>query len=151
MIKLPFAIIVIVFLLSCKSGSGVPDDVLPPKKMQIVLRDMMRADLFLNDYVLSRDSDLNKDSTRINTYSQVLQLNQVTKSNFQKSLEYYKHHPSMLENILDSIGKVKAPTEVLPHKKMIEEDTISTIESNSAPIDTPRKQSLQRKKLIQQL
>ncbi len=151
MIKLPIATIVFIFILSCKNGSGVPDGVLPPKKMQTVLRDMMRADLFLNDYVLSRDSALNKDSTRINTYSQVLLLHQVTKSNFQKSLDYYKHYPSTLESILDSIGKAKAPTELLEHKKEIVEDTLSTINAHPESIDTPYRQSQQRKKLIKQL
>ena len=50
-------LVVSVFALlfaACKSKRS--NSVIPPDKMELVLRDMMRADKFLADYVLNKDT-----------------------------------------------------------------------------------------------
>ena len=49
-------IITILFFAGCKNKNAVPGNILPQSKMQAVIWDMMRADQFLTDYVLNKDT-----------------------------------------------------------------------------------------------
>lgn len=97
----------LLFLTGCKKKNSVPDNVLPPAKMQALLWDMMRADQFLTEYVLSRDTAKKKDAESIKLYEQIFSFHQVSKEEFQKSFEFYQFHPEHLKVILDSITKRK--------------------------------------------
>jgi hypothetical protein len=101
----------ILLLPSCKTKKA--DGVLPPEKMEAVLWDMMRADKFLADYVLNKDTTKKIDSESIQLYQQVLAIHQVTGKQFQKSFSYYKQHPDQLRGIMDSLSRPAsaAPTE----------------------------------------
>lgn len=139
--------LVLIFIFSCKSKTSVPDDVLQPNKMETVLQDLMRSDVFVDDYILSRDTTLNKDATHIDYYNQVFALHKISKEEFQKSFNYYKSHPALLETVMDSIGKTKAPTKLLPSK--IIDDTLATIEKVSPKQDTLIRHTPKRKKIKQ--
>lgn len=126
---LPF---VFVILAGCKSKDKIPGGVLPPPKMQVVLRDIMRADKFLSDYVLSRDSSLNKDSVRIEYYKAIFVIHKITKKEFQESFSYYKDHPVYLKSVLDSISTTKAPTDVMT--PVDAEDTALKVTPSNIPL-----------------
>jgi hypothetical protein len=107
-----FLIVFTFFLLSaCKSKNVVPSGVLPQKKMQAVLWDMMRADQFLADYVLNKDTSLKQDKESINLYQQILSINKITQEDFLNSFSYYKSHPLLLKAIMDSIAN--APAQII--------------------------------------
>jgi Domain of unknown function (DUF4296) len=98
----------ILFLLpGCKKSNKVPDGVLPPPKMQQVMQDMMKADQFLSDYVLNKDSTKDKDRESIQLYNRVFTLHNITKEDFAKSFAFYKAHPVQLQALMDSISKQK--------------------------------------------
>ena len=56
---------------SCGKKNKIPADILPPEKMEIVLRDMMRADQFLSDFVLNRDTSKKKEPESFSMYSNI--------------------------------------------------------------------------------
>ena len=93
-----------VLFLSCKGKDRVPGDILPEKKMQAILWDMMRADQFLTDFVLNKDTTINKEKESQRFYQQVYSIHKVTKEEFRKSFEFYRSHPSLLKDLMDSIG-----------------------------------------------
>lgn len=93
-----------VILTACKNTKGVPENIMPPKKMQAVLWDMMRADQFIADYMLSKNPAMNKTAESLTYYQQVFTIHQITKEDFQRSFEYYKSHPDLFRQILDSIA-----------------------------------------------
>jgi hypothetical protein len=127
---LPF---IFLFISGCNKKNKIPPDILPQEKMQVVLRDMMRTDKFLDDYVFSRDSSLNKDSIRIAYYSQVFARYNITKRSFKESFYYYKEHPAQLKIVLDSIGTVKPATDELP--RLAIEDT--AVQTRPLPVPAP--------------
>lgn len=87
---------------------------LPPDKMEALLWDMMRADKFLADYVLNKDTTKKIDSESVKLYQQIFAIHQVTGDQFQKSFAYYKEHPEQLQAIMDSLSKpTAAPTEMV--------------------------------------
>jgi len=80
--------------------------------MEAVLWDMMRADQFLADYVLNRDTSKNNKTETLKLYQQVFAIHKIDKETFQQSFTYYQAHPDLLKSIMDSIGT--QPVETLP-------------------------------------
>jgi hypothetical protein len=85
---------------SCKSS--LPGDILPPKKMQAVLWDVMQADA-MAEYYAAKDSTFTRLSKHIDYYQKVFVIHKISKEDFTRSLAYYENHPSSLKPILDSL------------------------------------------------
>jgi hypothetical protein len=113
-------------ITACSRKDRIPGDVLPPPKMQAVLWDMMRADQFLADYVLNRDTAKNKEKESIKLYSRIFTFHSITREEFRKSFDYYRTHPEQLQPLMDSMSKQnqEAPT------KPVMVDTIKIADTN---------------------
>ena len=78
----------VIFTAGCKNKNVIPNNVLPEKKMQEILWDMMRADQFLADYVLNKDSSLNKTTESLKYYQQIFAIHKTSKDEFQHSFSF---------------------------------------------------------------
>jgi hypothetical protein len=124
------------FIAGCKSKEAVPGNVLPQKKMQAVIWDMMRADQFLANYVLNKDSSLNTKTESIKLYQQILTINQVSKEKFERSFSFYKSHPVLLKAIMDSIVNA-APEPIVDTSKVVQaKDSIKKMADSLLKKDT---------------
>jgi len=103
--KLLFPFFVFFFAISCTNKKKIPKDILQQQKMQAVLWDMISAGEFLSAFVLNKDSIINKDSTKLKIYGQVFQVHRITKEQFEKSYSYYRDHPELIKEIVDSLSK----------------------------------------------
>lgn len=103
-------ICIFLFIAGCKSKERIPDNILPQEKMQAILWDMMRADQFLADYVLNKDTTLEKKTESIRFYQQIFDINKVSKAKFQQSFAFYQSHPALLKIIMDSIATIVTPS-----------------------------------------
>jgi hypothetical protein len=101
-------------IISCKNSGSVPGDVLPQPKMQAVMWDMMRADQFLSDYVLNKDSSKNKELESIKLYTRIFAFHKISKEEFEKSFAYYRSNPLQLQELMDSVSKQKLGTALTP-------------------------------------
>ena len=91
-----------VALVACSNSSAVPDDIIPGKKMEIILWQLIQSDEYVNK-LLAKDS-LKKNSTeRVKIYQQVFDLNGNTMSEFKKSYQFYMAHPDITKVMFDSI------------------------------------------------
>ncbi len=110
-------VLLLIFTVGCKNKNGIPNSVMPQKKMQAILWDMMRADQFLTDYVLNKDSSLNKTTESLKYYQQIFAIHKTNKEEFQHSFSFYKSRPILLKAIMDSIStppRETAPTLAKP-------------------------------------
>jgi hypothetical protein len=89
-----------VCIFSCKSS--IPKDVLPPKKMQAVLWDVMQADE-MAEYYSAKDSTFTALSKHADYYQKVFSIHKISKDDFTKSLTYYENHPVSFKPIIDSL------------------------------------------------
>ena len=105
-----FSFFLLVIFFSC-NAKKVPDDILPPEKMQEVLWDMIRADEFLVSYVI-KDTSVDRKSESIKLYEKVFDVHDISKSAFEKSFKYYQLHPENLQPIMDSLNARKSDREV---------------------------------------
>ena len=105
------------FITGCKNKNKVPGGIIQQKKMQSILWDMMRADQFLGDFVLKKDSTLNKKIESIKLYGKVFAIHQISKEQFMKSFSFYKSHPALFKAIMDSLSQPKkmAIDEMIEH------------------------------------
>ena len=105
-----FPILLMCVILSCSHQNKLPDDVLPPAKMQAVLWDMLRADQFSSNFIVEKDTVL-KRMKNIRLYQQVFAIHHIDKETFKRSLAYYQAHAELMHQIADSISQMTlAPT-----------------------------------------
>jgi hypothetical protein len=97
-------------LTGCKSKNKIPTGILPQKKMQAVLWDMMRADQFLADFVLKKDSGLDKKTESMKLYKEVFAIHQISKEQFRESFSFFKSRPELFKVIMDSLSQPKKET-----------------------------------------
>ncbi|HEX7904058.1 MAG TPA: DUF4296 domain-containing protein [Chitinophagaceae bacterium] len=102
-----------VFLLACNSNR-LPKGVLPPEKMETVLWDMIQADEFLRNYMLTIDTSLNDTTESIRMYEKVFRMHKTSRQEFKKSFDYYRTHTSLIKKVLDSLNvkSTQVPPEV---------------------------------------
>jgi hypothetical protein len=129
-------------LLSCKRKNKIPADVLSKEKMGAVLWDLMRADQFLTDFVISKDTAVNRDSASINFYRRILAIHGITREELQRSFLFYNAHPALLKQIMDSMAVVKPKLDVAPEPK------IDTAKKDLPPTQqrTPKKKEQAQKR-----
>jgi hypothetical protein len=94
-------------LNACRDKNKLPGHILPQAKMQELMWDMMRADQYLLDHVVNKDSTKKKDEENIKLYQQVLGFHKVTQQELKNSLAYYQAHPLLLKAVMDSINNRK--------------------------------------------
>jgi hypothetical protein len=102
----PFLLIIASFLFfaSCGSKDEIPSGIITQDKMQAILWDMMRADQFLADYVLNRDSSKKKETESLKYYAKIFALHQVSKEDFEESFSFYRSRPALMKTMMDSIS-----------------------------------------------
>jgi hypothetical protein len=130
-------------LSACKGKNSIPNGVLPQKKMQAVLWDMMRADQFLMANVLSKDSSLNKVTESLKYYQQIFAIHKTTREEFEKSFSFYKDHPALFKIIMDSLSRDPLAPSPQPVQPVATPDITQPVQNQSLP-DTAIK--LQKKK-----
>ncbi|MFZ1528445.1 MAG: DUF4296 domain-containing protein [Ferruginibacter sp.] len=79
-----------------------PDDVLPPEKMQQVLWDYIRADVYASEFI-SKDSSKNAVAENAKLQLAVFKKHKISKEQFYKSYGYYASHNKEMRTMLDSI------------------------------------------------
>jgi Domain of unknown function (DUF4296) len=98
---------ILLFFAGCKKKSSIPSDILPTAKMESLLWDIMRADQFVTIYALAKDTSLKKEIELKKWYTKVFAFHKITEADFQKNFKYYKSHPALLQQVMDSIGYKK--------------------------------------------
>jgi hypothetical protein len=100
-------------LLAC--SSSIPRDVLPPDKMKQIVFDLVRADQFVDNYVIKDTSAKIKDR-RITLYEQVFAIHKTNRKEFYKSYQYYQQHPDKNKILFDSLSAFGIRKQAIPLK-----------------------------------
>jgi hypothetical protein len=99
--RLGFFLWLVICLIACGNGD-LPADILPPKQMEVVLWDMVRADE-LADLNYTKDSTLKPMQLHGEQYDRVFAVHKLSREQLQKSLRYYESRPELLKPIIDTI------------------------------------------------
>lgn len=89
-------------LFSCGAKEKLPAGVLQPAKMQAVLWDVIRADVFTNEFI-KKDSTKNAVAENLKLQQQAFAIHKVSREDFYESYDYYKAHSAAFKKIMDSM------------------------------------------------
>lgn len=149
--KLLLIFLISLFALACSDKNELPDGILPRQKMQDVMWDIIRAEEFLNGFVIYRDTSIDKIAESKKWYDKVYQLHKITKKDFDKSYAYYKDHPVLMKQILDSLSK-KTPANPPGQASSTVKDALS--KKDTLTISNKRKRildTLNRKRILKKI
>jgi hypothetical protein len=105
--------ILLVTLVACRPKGDVPKGILPKEKMEDVMWDMLRADEFVKEYMLARDTSLRDTAEYIKMYERIFRLNKTNREQYAESFTYYRTHPKLMREIMDSLN-VRGQLQSLP-------------------------------------
>ena len=69
--------------------------------MKSLVFDLMKTDLYINNYIL-KDTTLKSKDQHIKMYNEVFNLHKTTRADFYASLNYYQKHPDVNKALFDS-------------------------------------------------
>jgi hypothetical protein len=143
MIRISICLSIVLLLLAACRSSSVPENILPPEKMQKIMWDIGRADELVAYYGL-RDSSYISMEHYNEYYQKVFRIHKTTKEEFSRSLVYYESHPPLLKRVLDSVQKMGQRHQNLPDSLRSRPQVTDTlVRKNLSHLD-----SLKRKKGI---
>ncbi len=88
-------------LISC-SKSKVPKGIFAPEKMQAIYWDFIRADVYANE-IVRNDTNRNAAKENMKLQKEIFVLHKITKDEFYKSYDYYLNHPTLMQDMLDTM------------------------------------------------
>lgn len=142
-----------VLMVACSGKDKFPKDVLPEKQMRELMWDMIRTGEFLNGFVANKDSSVSKTPEIEKWFSKVYQLHKTNKAQFDKSLAYYKNHPALMKNILDTLAKRQVYTRPVIRDSSALKDSgnrrpgpFPRADTSRRSFDSLRKKMIKRKK-----
>ncbi len=93
--------------MGCRDKESVPSDILKPAKMQKVMWDMFEAQA-LAQQRSSKDSSTTVVIETRKLSDDVFKIHGITEMKFTESYQWYLKHPSLLNQLLDSIYSQKS-------------------------------------------
>lgn len=84
------------------SKSKVPSGILKPEKMQAVMWDFIRADIYANE-TIRRDTTKNVEVENARLQLQVFQLHKITREEFYNSYDYYLKNQELMKSMIDTM------------------------------------------------
>ncbi len=101
---LVFMLLLFGVVQGCKRRIAIPSDIIPPERMQMVIWDLLRADEFVNAFVIAKDSTRDRKSECTRLYQNIFRIHHISREEFQKSLSFYQVHPLLTRGMMDSLN-----------------------------------------------
>jgi hypothetical protein len=96
----------LVFVISCGGKDKLPEDVLPPQKMQEVLWDLTRADQY-SLTLAQNDTTKSVEFHNKAMYQHVFAIHKIDYNTFRRSYDYYSSNPDKFKIMFDSLQAQK--------------------------------------------
>lgn len=117
------SLLLILALVSCSGNDNIPKGILKPTQMEPVFWDYMKADVYTSQF-FKGDSSRNDTLKNLQMQAAIFKKYNISKVQFENSLNYYLNHPGVLSPMADSIaahhtspGNIKAEFKNEPAKR----------------------------------
>ncbi|NDE09150.1 MAG: DUF4296 domain-containing protein, partial [Chitinophagia bacterium] len=91
------------FIVGCNDKTGTPSGVLGKEKMQSVMWDIIRAEVFTEQFI-KKDSSKNIAMENLKLQNAIFSIHKVTRSQYFRSYDYYISHTDLIRLVLDSMS-----------------------------------------------
>lgn len=99
--------LLICLLISCSGKNEMPDGIIDPDRMQEVLWDVFLADSWAQHAKL-KDTTIELSDEVKALSAEVFRLNGLSKEEFIKNYSWYRDHPEIFNQVLDSLSSRKS-------------------------------------------
>lgn len=90
-------------IFSCINNNKIPAEIIPPKEMQEILWDVIRAEALSAEFA-RKDSTLNEVAETKVLTQKVFEIHKIDSALFDKSYKWYTSHPDVMKIIFDSLN-----------------------------------------------
>ena len=102
MIRTCIVLFSLITFFSCGNKNKIPSGILKPDKMQAVLWDVIKADVFTAEFI-KKDSTKNAAAENVKLQQQIFALHKISKADFYRSYDYYKSNTEIFKKVMDSM------------------------------------------------
>ena len=104
MIRICIFLFALIVLNSCGNKDEIPRGILKPDKMQTVLWDVIKADVFTTEFI-KNDTTKNAAVENLKLQQQIFAIHKISKADFYNSYDYYQTNTTVFKTMLDSLIK----------------------------------------------
>lgn len=103
-------LIVLIAFGACSSNDKIPEDLIQPEQMKIIVWDLLLAeqraldDTTLNTLPVGKERALGLTKASTGLFNEVFAIHKTSKDHFYKSYAYYEGHPDKLKVLMDSVS-----------------------------------------------
>lgn len=102
MIRLIIFLAGLILINSCSNKDKLPEGILKPAKMESVLWDIIKADVFTTGFI-KKDSSKTASNENLKLQQQIFAIHKISKADFYKSYDYYKSNTEVFKKVMDSM------------------------------------------------
>ena len=95
--------LLIFLVIGCTNKSGTPAGIFGKEKMQAIMWDIIRAEVFTDQFI-KKDSSKNVFQENMKLQNAIFSIHKVTRSEYYKSYDYYISHSDLIRGVLDSMS-----------------------------------------------
>jgi hypothetical protein len=100
----PAAFCMLVLMVSCSNRTAIPNDVLPPDSMQVIMRDVVMASEYSGQFVAKDTTQKDKTKANQDLLDRIFQIHHISRESFKHSLLFYESRPDLNQKIFDSLS-----------------------------------------------
>jgi Domain of unknown function (DUF4296) len=101
--RMPF-LLAFFYMTACTNPGHVPRGILSKDSMEKILWDIIQADQFSTQYLAKDSAKINLKSETMKLYEEVFRLHHISKTDFDKSYQFYLDHPDITTVMFDSLS-----------------------------------------------
>lgn len=90
------------FVSSCGNKNKMPEGILKRDKMQAVMWDVLRADVFTRDFII-KDTSKKAVEENLKLQLDIFSIHHISKEEFYKSFNYYKLNTDLMKEMMDTL------------------------------------------------
>jgi hypothetical protein len=102
MMRITILLAGLALIISCNNKDKLPGGILKPDKMQAVLWDVIKADVFTTEFI-KKDSTKNAAAENLKLQQQIFAMHKISKADFYESYDYYKSNTEEFKKVVDSM------------------------------------------------
>jgi hypothetical protein len=95
-------VLAIFLITSCGNSDKIPEKILKKEQMGSILFDIALAEGYLESYAF-QDSLVKRDSLLVTELDKILAIHKTSQQEFLESYRYYKDHPLLFKEVVDSV------------------------------------------------
>ena len=94
----------LLMVIGCNDKDSVPSNIIQKDEMSKIVWDLIQTDQFYSLYMIKDTAKYNVQSETMDLYNQVFRIHHITKSEFDKSFQFYLAHPDITKDMFDSLS-----------------------------------------------